>query len=284
MTSTTSVEKLCVIQPYGYSESKCGYCKGSRSNLPPSNDNSSSSPQQSLSSKSYSVLADSISPTMYEGLIVRGWRRSGVHLYKPQNFSSCCPTLTTRLLTKDFRPTKSQRKILKKMENILTLSSQQIAAKQMPTIDAAKANKKLKRHHIEKNIKLTKSITKKISSFHSFIEEQVLASGLLKKVEQATTNAIEKYLSSLSIQKIKWKEVKERNACDWKTNYRLLSPSKKERKQARIRAVSIVCAQISGQLSSSSITQLSREGLVEQVAEAIKEEILLLQNSSITPD
>merc|ERR1719491_2412830 len=127
----TSESKLCVIQPYGYSESKCGYCKGSRSDLPSSNDDSSSSPQQSLSSKSYSVLAENISPTMYEGLIVRGWRRSGVHLYKPQNFSSCCPMLTTRLLTKDFRPTKSQRKILKKMENILRLSSQQIAAKQM---------------------------------------------------------------------------------------------------------------------------------------------------------
>mmetsp|Transcript_19812 Transcript_19812/g.42983 ORF Transcript_19812/g.42983 Transcript_19812/m.42983 type:complete len:275 (+) Transcript_19812:270-1094(+) len=147
--STATAETQSVIRPYGYSVSKCGYCKGSRSHLlqtnerattttphqtpnhtssnslsypsssPTSSSSSSPTSKSSKSSKSYSVLADSISPSLYEELINRGWRRSGVHLYKPQNFSSCCPTLTIRLLTREFKPTKSQRKILKKMENIL---------------------------------------------------------------------------------------------------------------------------------------------------------------------
>ncbi|MGK3734921.1 MAG: arginyl-tRNA--protein-N-Asp/Glu arginylyltransferase [Bacillariaceae sp.] len=313
---TTNVEKLTVIRPYGYSDAKCGYCRGKRTLLPssPSSSPSPSPSQQSLSSKSYSVLADSISPTVYEGLIHRGWRRSGVHLYKPQNFSSCCPTLTTRLLTKDFRPTKSQRKVLKKMENILKpppppphlqSEQQQLVVTPMLSIkEAATATpKKQKRHHIENNIKLTTPkiggncsdpdlCTKKIPSSHSSLEEQVLSSGLLKKLEKVTNNALQKSLSSLLIipnlnkkgeaQKQEQEQQKPSNY-EWKTKYRLLPPSKKERKLFTIRAVSTVCAQISGQLSSSAINQISRDKLVEQIVQAIKEEILPLQNSTISP-
>jgi len=140
-----SDEKLSVIRPCGYSASKCGYCKGSRSTLvhqrgtkssePKSNPSSlkshstdsSSSTSATKSSLSYSVLADSVSPTLYEELIHRGWRRSGLHLYKPQNFSSCCPTLTTRLLTRNFMPSKSQRRVLKKMENIFRSSQKHVS-------------------------------------------------------------------------------------------------------------------------------------------------------------
>jgi arginyl-tRNA--protein-N-Asp/Glu arginylyltransferase len=313
---TSNVEKLTIIRPYGYSNQKCGYCRGARSSLPtlspPSSSSSPSPSQQSLSSKSYSVLADSISPTVYEGLIHRGWRRSGVHLYKPQNFSSCCPTLTTRLLTKDFRPTKSQRKVLKKIENILKpppppppqSGQQQLVVTPMSIKEAATATatlKKQKRHHIENNIKLTTSkigrncsdpdlYTKKRPSYHYSLEEQVLSSGLLKRLEKVTNNALQKSLSSLLILpnlnkkgKVQEQEQQKPSKYEWKTNYRLLSPSKKERKYLTIRAVSTVCAQISGQLSSSAINQISREKLVEQIVEAIKEEILPLQNSSISP-
>ena len=133
VSTKISSEKLSVMRPYGYSVSKCGYCKGSRSNLIQghelitsqpklgsseleSHSTNTSASKSSLASKSYSVLADSVCPALYEGLIHRGWRRSGLHLYKPQNFSSCCPTLTTRLLTREFEPSKSQRKVLKKIE------------------------------------------------------------------------------------------------------------------------------------------------------------------------
>ena len=312
---TSNVEKLTVIRPYGYSNQKCGYCRGARSSLPtsspPSSSSSSSLPsQQSLSSRSYSVLADSISPTVYEGLIHRGWRRSGVHLYKPQNFSSCCPTLTTRLLTKDFRPTKSQRKVLKKMENTLKplpvspqSGQQQLVVTPMSIKDAATATatpKKQKRHHIENNIKLITSkiggncsdpdrCMKKRPSSHSSLEEQVLSSELLKKLEKVTNNALQKSLSSLLIipnldkkGEVKEQEQQKPSKYEWKTEYRLLSPSKKERNKLTIRAVSNVCGQISGQLSSSGINQISRGKLVEQIVEAIKEEILPLQNSTIS--
>ena len=167
---------MSVIRPYGYSESKCGYCKGSRSNLLPAHVSTITQPQpsssksSSLSSKSYSVLADSISPTLYEGLIHRGWRRSGVHLYKPQNFSSCCPTLTTRLLTKEFAPTKSQRKVLKKMKTILRPPPQEqkilVATTPTPmsTSLASSTSKKQKRNHLEKGKKHNRKSTTTLPS------------------------------------------------------------------------------------------------------------------------
>ena len=82
-------QMLSVIRPYGYSITKCGYCKGSRSNLikepesasvqskvnPPSltpHSTKSSASTLSLASKSYSVLADTVSPTLYEELIHMG--------------------------------------------------------------------------------------------------------------------------------------------------------------------------------------------------------------------
>ncbi|OEU08911.1 ATE_C-domain-containing protein [Fragilariopsis cylindrus CCMP1102] len=243
---TSNVEKLTVIRPYGYSNQKCG----------------------------------------------------------------CCPTLTTRLLTKDFRPTKSQRKVLKKMENTLKSSpvspqpgQQQLAMTPMSIKDAATATatpKKQKRHHIENNIKLITSkiggncsdpdlCMKKKPSSHSSLEERVLSSELLKKLEKVTNNALQKSLSSLLIipnldkkGEVKEQEQQKPSKYEWKTEYRLLSPSKKERNKLTIRAVSNVCGQISGQLSSSGINQISRGKLVEQIVEAIKEEILPLQNSTIS--
>jgi len=333
VSTKTSSEKLSVIRPYGYSVSKCGYCKGSRSNLiqghesttpqlksssaAMSHSTNSSGSKSSLASKSYSVLADSVSPDLYEELIHRGWRRSGLHLYKPQNFSSCCPTLTTRLLTREFKPSKSQRKVLKKMENILrspqrprqrkeelvTAGTTTTATTQMsmPT----STPKKQKRNHREKKILNNRKPrtpsskpencdypdfdTAKASSLCSApIEEEVLATGVLQRLEQATVNALEKYISSSSIRN-NYNEIarQQKHECKWKTSYRILPPSKRERRQSQVRVVSSICAQISGQLSStSSADRISRELLVQQVVRAIRnaKESIIVPNNNIDND
>ena len=99
-----------VVRICGTSPSECGYCKGSRAKTP---DESGSS------SQAYSLLGDFMTPETYEQFLYRGWRRSGTYLYKPNNWISCCPALTIRLPVKQFVPSKSQRKVVKKMDQIL---------------------------------------------------------------------------------------------------------------------------------------------------------------------
>jgi arginine-tRNA-protein transferase len=106
----------------------------------------------------------------------------------------------------------------------------------------------------------------------SAIEDQILRTGVLQRLEQATINALEKNLSSHSVQNHLNELVrKQKHDCKWKTSYRILPPSKRERKLSQVRAVSSICAQISGQLSSTfSASRISREHLVQQVVQAIK--------------
>ena len=103
----TTVVRLC-----GSSTSPCGYCQGKRSAL-------LGDERQDSSSKSYGILASSISASAYEALLYRGWRRSGQHLYKPDNWNSCCPALSIRLQADLFVPTKSQRRVLRNIERAL---------------------------------------------------------------------------------------------------------------------------------------------------------------------
>ena len=101
------------VRLYGSCHVECGYCKGARAAIVgPSVD-------PAASSKSYSVLASSLDPALYEHFLWRGWRRSGAALYKPDNWNSCCPALTIRLPVDRFAPTKSQRKVAKQMKRLL---------------------------------------------------------------------------------------------------------------------------------------------------------------------
>ena len=90
-----------------------------------SDSSSSSSSYWEESSKSYSILASHLTPACYELLIERGWRRSGSAIYKPSNFVSCCPALTIRLHAFQFRPTKSQKVVLRRMDQLLCSNHQQ---------------------------------------------------------------------------------------------------------------------------------------------------------------
>jgi len=107
--SSAGVVRIC-----GTSPSECGYCKGRRSRA-----TTDSGEPDMNSSQSYSLLGDFMTPKTYEGFVYRGWRRSGTYLYKPNNWVSCCPAFTIRLPVRQFNPTKSQRKVAKKMEQLL---------------------------------------------------------------------------------------------------------------------------------------------------------------------
>ncbi|XP_041065363.1 arginyl-tRNA--protein transferase 1 isoform X5 [Carcharodon carcharias] len=81
---------------------KCGYCKGTSSNY------------------SNGMWAHAMSVQDYQDLIDRGWRRSGMYVYKPTMNRTCCPQYTIRCHILDFKLSKSSKKILKKMTRFLS--------------------------------------------------------------------------------------------------------------------------------------------------------------------
>eukprot|EP00534_Pseudo-nitzschia_fraudulenta_P003303 CAMPEP_0201121306 /NCGR_PEP_ID=MMETSP0850-20130426/5205_1 /ASSEMBLY_ACC=CAM_ASM_000622 /TAXON_ID=183588 /ORGANISM="Pseudo-nitzschia fraudulenta, Strain WWA7" /LENGTH=603 /DNA_ID=CAMNT_0047387711 /DNA_START=35 /DNA_END=1844 /DNA_ORIENTATION=+ len=148
-------------------------------------------------------------------------------------------------------------------------------------------SKKQKRNHEEDKIKGRKSKTTPIKTRNCYypgcragdilslngksLEEQVVMTGVLQRLEEATKNAVEKYLSSSSIHNNSIKNTDRwQNEGSWRAMYRILSPSKRQRKQSRVRAVSTICAQISGWLSATvSTDNFPRERLVEHVVQVI---------------
>ncbi|KAK3573621.1 hypothetical protein QTP86_029989, partial [Hemibagrus guttatus] len=67
-----------------------------------------------------SMWAHSMTVQDYQDLIDRGWRRSGKYVYKPVMNKTCCPQYTIRCHALNFRPSKTHKKILKKMRKFLS--------------------------------------------------------------------------------------------------------------------------------------------------------------------
>lgn len=55
----------------------------------------------------------------YQELIDRGWRRCGNYCYKPQNDISCCPCYTIKCDSQEFKLSKSNKRILRRMNKFL---------------------------------------------------------------------------------------------------------------------------------------------------------------------
>ncbi|EFO22213.2 arginine-tRNA-protein transferase [Loa loa] len=61
----------------------------------------------------------SLSVSHYNELLDRGIRRSGKYLYKPMIASTCCPQYTIRLDVNNFRLSRAQKKVLRRMNDFL---------------------------------------------------------------------------------------------------------------------------------------------------------------------
>ncbi|RLU23926.1 hypothetical protein DMN91_004134 [Ooceraea biroi] len=91
-----------IVEYYPENEGhKCGYCKGLDTNF------------------NHGMWAHSLTVQDYQSLIDRGWRRSGCYCYKPTMDQTCCPLYTIRCEALDYRISKSQKKILKRMTKFL---------------------------------------------------------------------------------------------------------------------------------------------------------------------
>ncbi|KAM9327162.1 arginyl-tRNA--protein transferase 1 [Gastrophryne carolinensis] len=93
---------LSILEYFGGEDGyTCGYCKSDTGNV------------------SHGMWAHSLTVQDYQDLIDRGWRRSGKYVYKPLMSQTCCPQYTIRLSALDFHPSKSHKKVLKRMQKFL---------------------------------------------------------------------------------------------------------------------------------------------------------------------
>ncbi|XP_022060134.1 arginyl-tRNA--protein transferase 1 isoform X2 [Acanthochromis polyacanthus] len=81
---------------------RCGYCKNQIGNF------------------SHGMWSHTMTVQDYQDLIDRGWRRSGKYVYKPILKKTCCPQYTIRCHALKFQPSKSHKKILKKMSKFIS--------------------------------------------------------------------------------------------------------------------------------------------------------------------
>ncbi|XP_075211116.1 arginyltransferase 1 isoform X3 [Lycorma delicatula] len=97
-----STRSYSIVEYYGENGGyRCGYCKSSSTNY------------------SHGMWAHSLSVQDYQYLIDRGWRRSGHYIYKPTMHLTCCPMYTIRCSALNFKTTKSQKKIIKRIHRFL---------------------------------------------------------------------------------------------------------------------------------------------------------------------
>uniref|UniRef100_A0A1B6E864 Arginyl-tRNA--protein transferase 1 n=2 Tax=Clastoptera arizonana TaxID=38151 RepID=A0A1B6E864_9HEMI len=100
--AVTNPEGFSIVDYYSENESdKCGYCKSKASRM------------------SCGMWAHSLTVQDYQDMIDRGWRRSGRYCYKPKMNKTCCPMYTIKCAALDFKLSKSQKKVLKRVNRFL---------------------------------------------------------------------------------------------------------------------------------------------------------------------
>ncbi|KRF79340.1 arginyl-tRNA--protein transferase 1 isoform X3 [Drosophila virilis] len=111
---------VSIVQYYGDQTSKCGYCTGTDC------------------SKSHGMHAYRLTCDDYQELIDRGWRRCGNYCYKPQNDITCCPCYTIKCDALEFKLTKSNKRILRRMNKFLRDGKREPSEQQQQTAGESK--------------------------------------------------------------------------------------------------------------------------------------------------
>ncbi|RCN40472.1 Arginine-tRNA-protein transferase [Ancylostoma caninum] len=115
--------KWSIIEYCGLTEkSSCGYCKNAGHKASLGTENGVEDPDEG-DSVSFGhiagVWAHGLSCDNYQKLLDKGWRRSGKYIYKPTMERTCCPQYTIRLDSTKFILSRSQRRVLRQMNEFL---------------------------------------------------------------------------------------------------------------------------------------------------------------------
>ncbi|KAF9534811.1 arginine-tRNA-protein transferase [Crepidotus variabilis] len=97
-----------IVYPGSAGPSTCGYCSppGQRS-------------KQATNYHSATLDALKLTPSAYQKMIDRGWRRSGTYCYKSDLKQSCCPQYTIKLDALEFQATRSHRQLLNRFNRFI---------------------------------------------------------------------------------------------------------------------------------------------------------------------
>uniref|UniRef100_A0A158Q7V2 arginyltransferase n=1 Tax=Elaeophora elaphi TaxID=1147741 RepID=A0A158Q7V2_9BILA len=96
-------QQYSIVEYVGYNEGgRCGYCH-----------------REEATPTSIGMWTSSLSVSHYNELLDRGIRRSGKYLYKPMIANTCCPQYTIRLDVNNFRLSKAQKRVLRRMNDFL---------------------------------------------------------------------------------------------------------------------------------------------------------------------
>ncbi|KAG0620172.1 hypothetical protein M758_4G195300 [Ceratodon purpureus] len=93
---------MSIVEDQGVYNSSCGYCKSS-----------------SRTSVAQGLWAHTLTVDDYQELLNRGWRRSGMFLYKPNMQRTCCPPHSIRLDVNAFVISKEQARVMRRMHRYL---------------------------------------------------------------------------------------------------------------------------------------------------------------------
>ena len=107
MSSAVVSKVRYMYQPGGPVTGPCGYCHGDDSRFCVDG-----------------VWAEKISAQDFQELIDRGCQRSGQYIYQPNNSLTCCPQYILRLDVSTFRVSKSQRRVLRRVNEYLKTGQQ----------------------------------------------------------------------------------------------------------------------------------------------------------------
>ncbi|KAG6544372.1 hypothetical protein Mapa_014206 [Marchantia paleacea] len=93
---------MSLVEDLGVYDSACGYCKATNRSF-----------------RSQGLWAHALSVQDYQDLLDRGWRRSGMFLYKPCMKETCCPPYTIRLKVDAFVAAKDQIRVRRRFQRYL---------------------------------------------------------------------------------------------------------------------------------------------------------------------
>jgi len=147
-----------IIEWFGFSisSSKCGYCKtfGGK--------------------QKHGMWAHSLQVEDYDDLLNRGWRRSGCYCYKPTMNKTCCPQYEIRCDVANFKLSKSQKKVIRKMKSFL-LTGEGSQKNQVKRSQTNKINQ------LTDNEKATPGIQDSCSTSNSIVNESNINIGINNK-------------------------------------------------------------------------------------------------------
>eukprot|EP01062_Namystynia_karyoxenos_P020402 TRINITY_DN17728_c0_g1_i1.p1 TRINITY_DN17728_c0_g1~~TRINITY_DN17728_c0_g1_i1.p1 ORF type:complete len:1017 (+),score=327.29 TRINITY_DN17728_c0_g1_i1:100-3051(+) len=95
--------RISVFRPKGVNGGHCSYCDGPDTFV------------------TYGVWAEQLDCGDFQSMLDKGWRRFGQYCWHPENERVCCPLYAIRVNTRDFTPSRGQRKVWKRLERYIRL-------------------------------------------------------------------------------------------------------------------------------------------------------------------